>query len=141
MFQYHKKNCYIYYKCSSFFYQNFNVNIITNEIWQIIFRSLLTQVPLQVCSSFFLLQPGLSLLLLYILQRGSIALTLTSYQMIPYILLSKEHYLVKSRSQHSSRTGDPQSSFSTSSVTSNPNVLYNLLAVACALTVHKIAFL
>lgn len=90
---------------------------------------------------FFLLQPGLSLLLLYILQRGSIALILTSYQMIPYILLSKEHYLVKSRSQHSSRTGDPQSSFSTSSVTSNPNALYNLLAVACALTVHKIAFL
>ena len=128
MFQYHKKNCYIYYKCNSFFYQNFNVNIIT-------------QVPLQVCSSFFLLQPGLSLLLLYILQRGSIALTLTSYQMVPYILLSKEHYLVKSRSQHSSRTGEPQSSFSTSSVTSNPNALYNLLAVACALTVHKIAFL
>ena len=73
--------------------------------------------------------------------EGSIALTLTSYQMIPYILLSKEHYLVKSSSQHSSRTGDPQSSLSTSSVTSNPNVLYNLLAVACALTVHKIAFL
>ena len=31
MFQYHKKNCYIYYKCNSFFYQNFNVNIITND--------------------------------------------------------------------------------------------------------------
>ena len=124
-----------------FFYQNFNVNIITND-------NMANNIPLIVNTGpaaglfFFFSCCNLDYhsLLLYILQRGSIALTLTSYQMIQYILLSKEHYLVKSRSQHSSRTGDPQSSFSTSSVTSNPNVLYNLLAVACALTVHKIAF-
>lgn len=141
MFQYHKKNCYIYYKCNSFFYQNFNVNIITND-------NIANNIPLIVNTGpaaglffFFLVATWIITPIAIHTAEGSIALTLTSYQMIPYILLSKEHYLVKSRSQHSSRTGDPQSSFSTSSVTSNPNVLYNLLAVACALTVHKIAFL
>lgn len=131
MFQYHKKNCYIYYKCNSFFYQNFNVNIITND-------NMANNIPLIVNTG-----PAAGLFFFFLVATWIITpiAILTSYQMIPYILLSKEHYLVKSRSQHSSRTGDPQSSFSTSSVTSNPNALYNLLAVACALTVHKIAFL